>query len=478
MIEQEDTILELISDGKLNEAIEEAGENVSLLFVALNYFFQEKNPKDGLIIAKKILYLDPQNVEAHKISGRIFVKLKRYSDAEFEFYEGIKSKDDLKRSEIRTFLADMLIKTERFEDAQLQYKKAIRDNPKNIQARKNLGDFFSKHGKYKEAELEYRKVLKIDPCFIKIQFNLGDVLYELKSYEKAKEAYEEVIFHPKKINKKKLANVYDHLGKALLKLKRYDEARKKFEEAINLNEYHAGAYNNLGILFKEQGDEEIDEIRRTELYEKALEKLEESLRIVPNYAIAHNNRGIVFRDLNRISEAKECFERAISEKPNFVDAHTNLGVLYAEELNNYNKAIEKFEEAIRLNPSNHKAYLNLILAKSKIKREDVDWWQTSRTKQIAEKILISLLVILILSALYSLALPVLYGSQSITETKTNMESFGNITTTTIRNNVVDFTQIIILIGTIVLLLFFPKIKKLKLAPSGIEFEIENPKEEE
>lgn len=478
MIEQEDVILELISEGKLNEAIEEAGENVSLLLVALNYLFEKKEPKSGLIIAKKILDLDPQNVEAHKICGRIFFKLKRYSDAESEFYEGLKSKDNLKRSETRTFLAEMLIKTERFEDAQFQYKKAIKENPKNIQARKDLGDFFSKLGKYKEAELEYSKILEIDPGFIEIQFNLGDVLYELKSYEKAKEAYEKVIFHPKRIKNKKLANVYDHLGKALLKLKRYDEARKNFEEAINLNKYHAGAHNNLGILFKEQGDEEKNEIRRTELYEKALEKFEESLRIVPNYAIAHNNRGIVFRDLDRIPEAKECFERAISVKPNFVDAHTNLGVLYAEELNNYNKAIEKFEEAIRLNPSNHKAYFNLILAKSKIQKEDVDWWQTSGTKQIAEKILVLILVILILSALYSLALPVMYGSQTITETKTNMESFGNITTTTIKNNVVDFTQIIILIGTIVLLLFFPKIKKLKLAPSGVEFEIENPKEEE
>lgn len=478
MIEQESTIKKLILEGKLNEAITEAGENVSLLFVALNLLFQKRKPKDGLIVAKKILKLDPQNVDVHEICGRMLVKCKRYSDAESEFYEALKSKDKIKSSEIRTYLANMLKKIERFEDAQHQYKKAIRDNPKNIQARKNRGDLLFELGKYKEAEEEYSKVLEINPSFIEIQHSLGDVLYELKSYEKAKEAYEKAIFPPKpiKINKK-LANVYDHLGKALLKLKRYSEAMEKFEKAINLNKYHAGAYNNLGILFKEQGDDEKDKVRRTKLYEEALKKFDSAQQIVPNYAIAHNNSGIVLRNLKRISEAKECFERAIRENPNFVDAHTNLGVLYAEESNNYDKAMEEFEEAIRLNPRGHKAYSNLMLAKIKKKTEDIDWWQTSRTKQIAEHFLVLFLVFSILLALYSLALPVWYGYQNIIETETITGSFGNTTIITTSDNIVNFTQLVILIGILILLLFLPKIKKLKLTPTGVEFEIENPREE-
>lgn len=112
MREQESTIKELILEGKLNEAITEAGENVSSLFVALNLLFQKRKPKEGLIVAKKILKLDPQNVDAHEICGRMLVKCKRYSDAESEFYEALKSKDKIKSSEIRTYLANMLKKIE------------------------------------------------------------------------------------------------------------------------------------------------------------------------------------------------------------------------------------------------------------------------------------------------------------------------------------------------------------------------------
>ena len=444
MIEQESTIKELILEGKLNEAITEAEGDVSLLFVALNLLFQKRKTKDGVIVANKILKLDPQNVDVHEIRGRMLVTCKRYSDAESEFYKALKSKDKIKRSEIRTYLANMLKKIERFEDAQRQYKRAIGENPKNIQARKNRGDLFFKLGKYKEAEEEYSKVLEINPSFIEIQYSLGDVLYELKSYEKAKEAYKKAIFPPKpiKINKK-LANVYDHLGKALLKLKRYSEAIKNFEKAIKLNKYHTGAYNNLGILFKEQGDDEKDKVRRTKLYEEALKEFGTAQQINPNYAIAHNNSGIVLRDLKRISEAKECFERAIRENPNFVDAHTNLGVLYVEESNNYDKAMEEFEEAIRLDPRSHKAYSNLMLAKIKKKTEDIDWWQTSMTKQIAEFFLVLFLVFSILLALYSLALPVWCGYQNITETETITGSFGNTTIITTNDNFVNFTHLAI-----------------------------------
>ncbi|MCM1987604.1 tetratricopeptide repeat protein [Methanococcoides seepicolus] len=169
----------------------------------------------------------------------------------------------------------------------------------------------------------------------------------------------------------------------------------------------------------------------------------------------------------------------MSENPNFVDSYTNLGVLYAEDLKDYDKAIEKFEETIILDPSNHKAYSNLILAKLKIvKSENVDWWQTSAIKKVTMCILIFLLLSLILMALYSIILSTFYNeSQSIIETNTITESLSNITTTTTRNSITIFSQIMILIGTVVLLLCSPYITKLKLTSSGVEFEMENPRED-
>ncbi|WP_250868950.1 hypothetical protein [Methanococcoides seepicolus] len=81
-------------------------------------------------------------------------------------------------------------------------------------------------------------------------------------------------------------------------------------------------------------------------------------------------------------------------------------------------------------------------------------------------------------ALYSIILSTFYNeSQSIIETNTITESLSNITTTTTRNSITIFSQIMILIGTVVLLLCSPYITKLKLTSSGVEFEMENPRED-
>jgi tetratricopeptide (TPR) repeat protein len=478
-IDKKDRIIKLVSEGKLKEAIEDAGGDISLLFAILDYLHREKRTEDGLVVAKRILEIEPKNPDAHKMCGRLYARLGRYSDAEYEFNEAIKRyEDNIKRSDVRTYLASLLKTVERHKEAERQYKKAIEENSQNVEARRAFGDLLFEFRRYREAEQEYIEVLNIDSGYTDTQYRMGDTLYELKRYDEAVGAYEKAYLQLKaKKNKDKvLANVLDHLGKTLVKLKRYGDDEEKYKDAISLNENHAGAHNNLGVLLKELGDEEKDEVRKTKRYEDALEEFKIAAKKVPKYAVPHNNSGIVLKNLKRISEAKENFEKAIRENPNFVDAHTNLGVLYAEELGNYEKAIEEFEEAIRIDPSSSKAYYNLMLAKSKRKIEDVDWWQTSPVKKIAETILVLILVALIFMALYSLVQPVWQGSKSTIETNQTVESYRNITITTTINNILPFEQTLILIGIVVLLLFLPKINKLKLSPTEIEFEKESPKE--
>lgn len=569
-IENKDKIIKLVSKGNLTEAIEECGKDISLLCNMLNYLKGKNRAQDRLVIVKRILEIEPQNPKAHEICGSLYVNLKKYSDAEYEFNEALRRYKDnnFKRAEVRTYLADLLRKLERFEEAQSQYKKAIKEDLTTVVARKHLGDLLLKLGRYKEAELEYKEILKIDPNYSDTQFHLGIVLFALKRYEEAKMAYENRLSQLRKNNflfswdeiprndsgrlidflkqkysidwvktakiekidddrtikvsvgknylslslnnekskvtlkiddgrtgdfiakmendklniyknkEKELAVVFDHLGKALVKLKRYCEAYEKYKTAIDLNQYHAGAYNNLGVLLKELGDEEKDDRRKAKLYEMALQKFEKASQINSSYAIIYNNRGIVLRDLKRISEARESFEKGIIEDPNIADAYINLGVLYAEELGDHDKATEEFENALRIDPGNPNAISNLLSAKSRKKSVEIDWWQGSETKKIGENIIVLILIVLILTAVYSLLLPGLYGSKSTIETNTIVGLFGNTTITTLKNNVIPFEQTTILIGIVILILFLPKIKKIKLAPTGVEFEKESPKEVE
>jgi protein O-mannosyl-transferase len=127
----------LISEGRIEEAIEKADNDYSLLSFALNYFLKEKQPKYGVIIVKKILDLNPQDVDAHENYGMMLFTLNRFSEAECEFYKGLNTEDNKKRSEILTSLGYMLEKVNRYEDAQSKYEEAIRNNSENIQALEN-----------------------------------------------------------------------------------------------------------------------------------------------------------------------------------------------------------------------------------------------------------------------------------------------------------------------------------------------------
>ncbi|PKP56543.1 MAG: hypothetical protein CVT88_10080, partial [Candidatus Altiarchaeales archaeon HGW-Altiarchaeales-1] len=132
-----------------------------------------------------------------------------------------------------------------FEEAEKEYRKAIRINPNYAGAHNNLGLLLQNLKRYKEAEKEYREAIRINPNLAGAHYNLGRLLQNLKRYEEAEKEYKEAI----RINPN-LADAHNNLGVLLQNLKRYEEAEKEYREAIRLNPDYAGAHNNLGVLLQ------------------------------------------------------------------------------------------------------------------------------------------------------------------------------------------------------------------------------------
>ena len=102
------------------------------------------------------------------------------------------------------------------------------------------------------------------------------------------------------------------------------------------------AYNNLGVVFKERKE-----------FDKAIEQFEKSLRANRNYTAVYYNLGDVQYRLGNYENAVAYLKQALTGKLNpqlHLDILNKLGRTYSA-MGQTKKAIETFEEAIKLFPS-------------------------------------------------------------------------------------------------------------------------------
>jgi protein O-GlcNAc transferase len=177
---------------------------------------------------------------------------------------------------------------------------------------------------------------------------------------------------------------YNNLGLVLKEQGKTEEAVACYRHALGLKPDFVEALNNLGLVLREQGrlDEAVACCRRAaELKPQAAEpynnlgnalkdqgKLDEaisfyrrSLEARPDYAEAHNNLGNAFKDQGRLDEAVACYRRALELRPDYAEAHNNLGTVYKDR-GELQEAITCHRRAMELKPDRGDLHSNLLYA--------------------------------------------------------------------------------------------------------------------
>jgi tetratricopeptide (TPR) repeat protein len=139
-----------------------------------------------------------------------------------------------------------------------------------------------------------------------------------------------------------LYELHYHLGIAYTLFPDPETAARHYQAAIQqetLPELKLGAYNNLGSLFKEQGQ-----------LAQAQAAYQTTIDIAPNFAAGHYNLGLTLKALNDFPGAIACYRRALELQPDYAEAHQNLGVVLfklgrlQESLSAFNQAIAIYEQ--------------------------------------------------------------------------------------------------------------------------------------
>ncbi len=120
-----------------------------------------------------------------------------------------------------------------------------------------------------------------------------------------------------------------------------------WEDVVAKNPASSMAHNNLGYLYKKQGD-----------MQAAIGRFKTAIATDPGNALAYNNLGLSYGLLGRREESRAAFEDALRIDPEFASAYNNLGLLYLNA-GDVARGFDYFSRASTLAPSMLEAHYNL-----------------------------------------------------------------------------------------------------------------------
>ncbi len=145
--------------------------------------------------------------------------------------------------EIFNIYAVILFQLNKYDEAIVQWKKAIECNPKYYFGYNNLGNAYTVLNKLDIALDNYNKAIDLNNNYFEAFYNRGNVYFKLNKFKNALENFDKSIF---------LKNDYIPAikGKAIVlkKLERFTEAINEWEKVINFNSKDVQAFLQKGDL--------------------------------------------------------------------------------------------------------------------------------------------------------------------------------------------------------------------------------------
>ena len=179
----------------------------------------KKNNKvlESIDANKKLIELDPKNIEAKKNLASMFYNIGKFNEAKIIYNEIVSLNPN--NAEVLNNLGLCHKEMNDFKGAEKIFIKAIRLNPNIPGVYTNLSTIYQSLGRLREAEEEARKSLAINDKISEFHNNLGIILQQQGRADEAEESYREAInLKPEFITPK------SNLGELLYSCKKYKEA--------------------------------------------------------------------------------------------------------------------------------------------------------------------------------------------------------------------------------------------------------------
>lgn len=344
-------------------------------------------PKEALKSVNQCLKLDPKYIKGYARKGKILIMQKDFQAAIKVFEEGLKV--DKSNQDCKEGLAS--IPQEKSNEAEKlkqkaeefyiegKFNNALSEISNAIQLYSEKGDFFvikakiqCKLKEYNQAIITAQRAIDLDSYTAKEAYEIqADSFLNLKRLDEAITAYNKVLkSDPNNQNiKAKVLKLKEDWAEQLFDKSNNFHQEKKFQSALDYINQALNIFpQKIKYIFKKAKIEDDKNDKKT-----AIQTLITILEIEKTNPEAYLLIGKIFIDLKQVQIALQCFMEGLRENPFHVGL-LNCSILVskiidkAKEINNegvnlYNQghfslAMQKFDEAITINPALANVHFN------------------------------------------------------------------------------------------------------------------------
>jgi serine/threonine protein kinase len=194
---------------------------------------------------------------------------------------------------------------------------------------------------YEQAMVDYTKAIALDPEYAEAFNNRSTAHLLMDNYgEAVADCSRAIELAPQ------FVAAYVNRGIAYTGLREYQRALADYGQALDLAPQNVYAYYNRGNTYLWMGK-----------FKEALNDYNQTITLKPEFVAAYVNRGVAYHELKQAEPALADFSRAIELNPEYVYAYYNRANLQ-RELNHHQQAIADYSKVVVLNPEHRYVYEN------------------------------------------------------------------------------------------------------------------------
>lgn len=312
--------------------------------------------RDAVLEAQDILKRDPNNLEAHKLLGRIYLRSlgdmggnNNGSDnmlkLAIEQYEQI-IKIEPDNVDDHLLLGRLYRLNNDLEKAETELKTAVKLDPNSEEAVTTLALLYTDEGDTTHA-LQVLSAVPDTGRSAKLYSALGATYEQRKDYKGAIDAYRHAIM----LDRDNLDAIRG-LAENLLNDGQIDKALEQYKVIADANPEDAQTYLRISEIYRRQGK-----------YDEALDSLKKAQAMVPDALEVPYNIAVVYEAQGRYDEGEKILQELLkkTEKPDssYSQSERNnrgifierLGMIYRDQ-ENYPAAVEAFRKMLPLGDEN------------------------------------------------------------------------------------------------------------------------------